>query len=310
MRIIIAGATGFIGQALCCQLHRDHEVVALSRDAHKASGVVGRYARVVEWDARTAGTWARELVGKHVVVNLAGESIAAGRWNRSRKATILQSRSGCITAIVDAIEVAKDKPKAFVQASAVGYYGPRADETLDEGSAAGKGFLAEVCRRVEIAAARAERFGIRGVVLRTGMVLGAGGGALPKLMRPFRFFLGGYVGSGKQWLSWISLADAVRAIRFLIEDAKLGGVFNLTAPEPVRMKALSRTLGRVMGRPAWTFVPGFALRAVLGEMAEETLLSGQRVIPKRLEEAGFQFEHPDLRGALHAVVRGEEHEFT
>lgn len=308
MRVVIAGATGFIGRTLCRELHRDYQVVALSRDAHKASGLVGQYAKVAEWNALTQGTWSREVSGAHAVVNLAGDNIASGRWNRSKKASILQSRSHSIAAILDAIETAKNKPKVFVQGSAVGYYGPRRDDILDEDSSAGTGFLAEVCRRVEVAAARVEQSGVRSVVIRSGMVLDADGGALPKLMRPFRFFLGGHVGSGKQWVSWISLADEVRAIRFLIEKPKTQGIFNLTAPEPVRMKAFCRVLGRVMGRPAWTFVPGFALRLALGEMAGEALLRGQRVAPKRLQEAGFQFEHPDLKDALTTAIRGENNE--
>jgi uncharacterized protein (TIGR01777 family) len=310
MRVIIAGATGFIGRALCRELQGGYDVVALSRDAHKASGVVGRYARVVEWDARTAGGWAREVAGAHAVVNLAGENIGAGRWSRSRKAGILQSRSHGIAAILDAIEVAKRKPKVFIQASAIGYYGSRGAERLDEGSAAGTGFLAEVCRRVEIAAGRIERFGVRVVVIRSGMVLGADGGALPKLMRPFRFFVGGRVGSGRQWVSWISLSDEVRAIRFLIENVKLQGVFNLTAPQPVTMKTFCRTLGGVLGRPAWTVVPGFVLRLALGQMAEEVLLGGQKVMPKRLAEAGFEFEHPQVSDALSAIIKGDKHEST
>ena len=308
MRVVIAGATGFIGRALCRELHGDYEVVALSRDAHKASRGVGSYARVVEWDARTAGRWAREVSGAYAVVNLAGENIASGRWSQSRKAGILQSRSHGIAAILDAIEAAKSKPTLFVQASAIGYYGSRAAETLDEDSSAGTGFLAEVCRRVEIAAGRIERFGVRGVVVRSGMVLGAGGGALPKLIRPFRFFVGGHVGSGKQWLSWISLSDEVRAIRFLIENAQSQGVFNLTAPQPVTMKAFCRTLGQVLRRPAWTVVPGFVLRLALGQMAEEVLLGGQKVVPQRLVEAGFQFEHPVVTDALIAITKGDKHE--
>ncbi|MBN1360135.1 MAG: TIGR01777 family oxidoreductase [Sedimentisphaerales bacterium] len=308
MRVVIAGATGFIGRALCRELHRDCQVVALSRDRHKANGLVGEYARVVEWNALTGGTWTNEIDAADAVVNLAGENIAARRWSRSRKADILQSRSHSIAAIIDAIETIKTKPKVFVQASAVGYYGARGDETLDEDAGAGSGFLAEVCRRVEIAAARAEHFGVRTVIIRSGMVLGPDGGALPKLMRPFRYFVGGHVGSGRQWVSWISLPDELRAIRFLIKKSKLQGVFNLTAPDPVRMKMFCRTLGRVMGRPAWTFVPAFALRLALGQMADEALLNGQKVVPRRLTEAGFQFEHPDLAGALKVVVRGDKHE--
>jgi hypothetical protein len=310
MRVVVAGASGFIGRALCRELRRDYTVVALSRDRHKANGLVGQYAKVIEWNAQTPGTWAREVSGAHAVINLAGDNIASGRWTRTKKAGILQSRSHSTAALIDAVEAAKSKPKVFVQASAVGYYGPREDEALDEDSSPGAGFLAEVCRRVEIAATRAEHFAVRTIVIRSGMVLGTDGGALPKLMKPFRFFVGGHVGSGRQWVSWISLPDEVRAIRFLIRRPKTKGVFNLTAPEPVRMRALCRTLGRVMHRPAWTFVPGFAARLVFGEMADEALLTGQRVIPKRLEEAGFQFDHPDLPDALRTTVRGEQHEST
>ncbi len=308
MRIVITGATGFIGRALCHDLYGDYDLVALSRDARKASGIVGQYAKVVEWDGRTTGPWAGEVSGAEAVVNLAGENIAAGRWSRARKADILQSRTHAARAILDAIEMAKDKPKTFVQASAIGFYGSRTDETLDEASAAGTGFLAEICRRVEMIAERAERLGVRWTIVRTGVVLGIGGGALPKLMRPFRFHLGGHVGTGRQWLSWISLEDQVRAIRFLIENPGARGVFNLTAPEPVTMKAFCRALGEVMGRSSWTVVPGFVLRLALGQMADELLLGGQKVVPKRLEEMGFEFRYRDVGSALAEIIRGEKHE--
>lgn len=308
MRIVITGATGFIGRALCRDLCGNYDLVALSRDARKASGVLGRYAKVVEWDGRTTGPWAGEVSGAEAVVNLAGENIAAGRWSRSRKADILQSRTHAARAILDAIEMAKDRPKTFVQASAIGFYGSRADEALDEGSASGTGFLAEICRRVEMIVERAERFGVRWVTIRTGVVLGTEGGALPRLMRPFRFHLGGHVGTGRQWFSWISLEDEVRAIRFLIENPDARGLFNLTAPDPVTMKAFCRALGEVMGRSAWTAVPGFVMRLALGQMADELLLGGQKVVPKRLREMGFEFRHRDVGSALTEIIRGEKHE--
>ena len=306
-RIVITGATGFIGRALCRALHADYEVVALSRDAKKAVGIVGDVARVVEWDGRTTSGWSGEVVGAHAVVNLAGESVAAGRWSRSKKDTIRQSRLQSARAIIEAIDIARTRPAVLVQASAIGYYGSRADETLDEDATMGKGFLADVCRRVEAVAARSEALGVRHVVIRTGVVLGTDGGALPRLMAPFRFFLGGHVGSGRQWFSWISLQDEVRAIRFLIENGQAQGAFNLTAPEPVTMKVFCRTLGKVLGRPAWTAVPGPVVGLLAGEMAREVLLAGQKVVPKRLLEAGFAFEHPDARGALAAVIQGERH---
>jgi len=307
-RIVISGATGFIGRALCRELHGDYEVVALSRDAKRASGIVGEWARVVEWDGRTTSGWAGEVAGAFAVVNLAGENVAAGRWSRVKKDGIRQSRLHSARAILDAIEVAGSKPSVLVQASAIGFYGSRADETLDEESVTGDGFLADVCRRVEAVAGRSEKRGVRGVVIRTGVVLGADGGALPKLMAPFRFHLGGHVGSGRQWFSWISLPDEVRAIRFLIENSDTQGAFNLTAPEPATMKGFCSTLGEVLGRSAWTVVPSPIVRLFAGEMADEVLLVGQKVLPRRLMEAGFEFEHVDAKSALAAILRGDKHE--
>ena len=306
-RIIITGATGFIGRALCRELHTDCEVVALSRDAKRAAGVVGECARVVEWDGRTTSGWAGEVAGAHAVVNLAGDNVAAGRWSRVKKDGIRQSRLHSARAVLAAIDTTRKRPSVWVQASAVGFYGSRSDETLDEDSATGAGFLADVCRRVEAVAGRSEALGVRSVVIRTGVVLGSDGGALPRLMAPFRFCLGGHVGHGRQWFSWISLRDEVRAIRFLIEHGEARGVFNLTAPEPVTMKVFCRSLGQVLGRPAWTAVPSPVVRLFAGEMADEVLLAGQKVLPKRLIEAGFAFEHPDAKSALTAIIQGDRH---
>jgi uncharacterized protein (TIGR01777 family) len=304
MRVIIAGATGFIGQTLCQALHRDYELVVLTRDARRAAGTMKEYAKVAEWDARTASGWARQVEGAAAIVNLAGENLAEGRWTASRRTSILQSRTNSANAIADAIEGARNKPGVVVQASAVGYYGSRGDETLDEQSPPGAGLLADVCRRVESIAARAARQNVRHVELRTGLVLGRHGGALPSLMRPFQLFVGGRVGSGRQWVSWISLHDAVRAIRFLIENKDAKGPFNLTAPDPVTMRQFGRTLGQVLHRPAWTVLPAFAARLAFGEMADEVLLASQRVVPKRLLEAGFTFDYLDLKAALEAVLQG------
>lgn len=308
MQVIISGATGFIGRALCRELHGDYELIALSRDARKAASAVGEYARVMEWDARTTSGWARHVEGACAIIDLAGESLASGPWGQSKRDSIQQSRTASAGAIVDAVNGARNKPQVVLQASAIGYYGSRGDEVLDEDSEPGDGFLAGVCRRTEGIAARVERSGVRHVLLRTGLVLGRDGGILPKLMMPFKFFVGGYVGSGRQWVSWISLPDEVRAIRFLMENQGLKGAFNLTAADPVTMKQFTRTLGRVLRRPAWTFVPGFAARLALGRMADETLLASQRVAPRRLLEAGFEFQHPNLQDALETIVQGEGHE--
>ena len=310
MRVVIAGATGFIGQALCRHLHGGYELVALSRNPQKAAGVIGDHARIIEWDGQTAGPWAREVAGARAVVNLAGENISAGRWSQSKKTRIRQSRTQAARAMIRAITAARVKPDVLIQGSAIGYYGPRGDEVLDEDASSAGGFLAEVCRDLEAVAAESEALGVRCALARTGVVLDTKGGALPKLMRPFRFHLGGHLGNGRQWFSWISLHDEVRAIRFLIEHGEARGVFNLTAPEPVTMKDFCRTLGEVLDRPAWTAVPAVALRLAFGEMAREVLLAGQRVMPKRLMEQGFEFVHSNAADALAAIVRGEEHGST
>lgn len=307
-RVVISGATGFIGQALCRELHGDYDLVVLSRDATRAARILGKTARVLEWDVRTASLWAEQVQGAHAIINLAGESVAQGRWGQSKRDSIMQSRTNGANAILDAITAARSKPSVVIQGSGVGYYGSRQDEILHEDSLPGASFLAEVCRRVESIGTKVEGAGVRYAAIRTGMVLGLEGGALPRLMAPFRFFVGGHLGNGKQWLSWISLHDEVRAIRFLMETATLRGAFNLTSPQPVSMKQFTRTLGQVLGRPAWTMVPSFALRLALGQMADEVLLAGQRVVPRRLIDAGFAFKHSDLQAALEAIIRGEDHE--
>lgn len=306
--IVISGATGFIGRALCRELHSVYEIVALSRDTARAAGVIGEYARILEWDARTAGVWAAQVEGAHAVINLAGENIAQGRWTQARMDSLVQSRTNGAAAIVDAVAGARNKPSVVIHGSAVGYYGSRGDEILNEDSSPGVTFLAEVCRRAESIVARVEKGGVRYAAIRSGVVLGLHGGALPRLMMPFRFFLGGRIGSGKQWLSWISLADEVRAIRLVMENQNLRGAFNVTSPHPVTMRQFVRTLGRVLHRPAWTMMPGFAARLAMGRMADEVLLASQRVIPKRLVDAGFEFRHPELENALEAIIQGEDHE--
>lgn len=306
MRIVISGASGFIGRALCRQLHGDYEIVSLSRNAEQAAKSLAGSAQTVTWDGRTLGDWVSEIDGAAAIVNLAGENVASGRWTSPKKERILRSRAGCTHALVEAIRWVDDRPAVMIQASAVGYYGARGDEMLDEGSSGGSGFLSEVCRESEAAGEKVEALGVRYVVIRTGVVIGAGGGALARMMRPFRFYLGGHIGSGRQWLSWISLDDEVEAIEFLIKNQQLKGAFNLTSPQPVTMRDFSETLGRVLGRPAWVNVPRFVVRLLLGEIAQEMLLSGQRVIPKRLKEAAFEFKYEDLKRALTAILKGNE----
>jgi uncharacterized protein (TIGR01777 family) len=255
-----------------------------------------------KWDGRTAEGWGRYVAGAGAVVNLAGANIAGGRWTPEYKDKILRSRLAAGEAVVEAFGAASSRPAVLVQASAVGYYGSRGDEELDESAAAGDGFLAEVCRQWEASTAAVEDMGVRRVVVRSGLVLARDGGAFPRLVKPFRFFAGGPLGGGRQWFSWIHYDDEVAAISFLIEKDGAAGPYNLCAPGPVRNRDLARSVGRVLGRPAWWPTPRFALRLVLGEMADELLLASQRARPEKLLAAGFEFEHPGVEAALPALV--------
>ena len=303
MRVVITGATGFIGRALCKALYKDYEVIALSRDASRAAKSIGEMAEVIEWDGRTTGSWFKQANGALAIINLAGENVASGRWNESKKAGILHSRLDSTKAVLEVIKQVDKKPAVVIQASAIGWYGPRQDEQLDENSIPGKGFLANVCRRTESSAEEIEDLGVRCAVIRTGVVLGRNGGAFAKLVKPFRFFLGGYLGNGRQWFSWIHLEDEVAAIKFLLENEHLKGVFNLTAPQPVTMKEFCKILGKVLHRPARLNVPAFAARLAFGEMANEMLLSGQKVLPKRLLNTGFNFKYTTVEQALNIITR-------
>jgi len=302
MRVVITGATGFIGRALCKELCKDYEVIALSRDSSRATKSIGDQAKVVEWDGRTTGSWFQQANGAFAIINLAGENIASGRWNESKKAGILHSRLDSARAVREAIKQMNKKPSVVIQASAIGYYGSRQNEQLDENSAPGKGFLANVCQRVESSVEKVAEMGVRCIVIRTGVVLGRDGGAFVKLAKPFRFFLGGHLGSGRQWFSWIHLQDEVGAIKFLMENEHIKGVFNLTAPEPVTMKKFCKILGKVLHRPSLLKVPGLAARLIFGEMANEMLLSGQKVLPKRLLNTGFDFKYTDVKHALNDIT--------
>lgn len=303
MNVVITGATGFIGRALCSELvEAGHQVVGLSRNPAKGAELLGARVTVVGWDGKSAQGWGKHADGARAIVNLAGENIASGRWTQPQRRRILQSRLDAGRAVTDAVAQADKKPDVVIQSSGIGYYGSRWDEIIDESSSAGKGFLSQVARDWEDSTKDVKSFGTRHVVIRTGVVLGADGGALPRLLTPFRLFLGGPLGSGKQWFPWIHLDDEVGAIRFLIERDDLDGAFNLTAPEPPTLKGFCRALGKAMGRPSWLPVPGFLLRLMFGEMAKEVLLSGQRAVPRRLLEAGYSFEYPGTMSALEHIL--------
>jgi uncharacterized protein (TIGR01777 family) len=302
--VIISGATGFIGRPLTSSLaEAGYEVIVLTRNPGKVSALFGERVKAAGWDGRTAGNWLELASGARAIIHLAGENIGAGRWTSKRKQAIIKSRLDSGRAVVDAVRRAPRKPSVLIQASAVGYYGSRADEKLDESAPVGSGFLAGLVQDWENSTAEVDRFGLRRVVIRSGLVLGAEGGVLPRFLRAFRLFAGGPLGSGRQWLSWIHRQDEVAAIRFFLEREDLAGIFNLATPHPLTMDEFARTLGRVMSRPAVFRVPAVLLRLLFGEMAEETILSGQRVMPRALLRAGFEFRFPDLESALREILK-------
>ena len=303
-KVIVTGATGFIGKALCFRLEREgYQVVALSRNPERRQRLFGSQATVARWDGANASEWLKYAEGAHAIVNLAGENIGSGRWTSQRKQAILQSRLDAGKAVVEAVESASVKPRVVVQASAVGFYGTRGNDMTDEFSSPGEGFLANVAKEWEQSTHAVESFGVRRVVIRSGVVLGAEGGALLQLLKPFRLFAGGALGSGRQWFSWIHIEDEVNAILFLLKKEGLTGVFNLSAPHPLLQKDFARLLGKIMRRASWFPAPGFLLRAILGEMAEEMLLVSQRVTPKRLLEAGYRFLYPEAEHALKDILK-------
>ena len=298
MRLVITGASGFIGTALCAALlQQGHALTLLTRGAPRDANTGTK--RWLQWTPGTLREWDVALDGADGVINLAGEPIAKKRWTRAQRRLIERSRIDATRALVQACAKAKQPPKFLINASAVGYYGPRGDEIVTEETPPGDDFLGVVCRRWEEEAKKAEELGVRVVLPRIGVVLGPGGGALGKMAVPFRFFAGGPLGSGQQWISWIQLEDLVRLILELIHNPRAQGAINATAPNPARNKEFSRTLGKAMQRPSWAPVPGFALRLAVGEMAD-MLLTGQRVVPAGAEKFGFQFRYPNLQQALEA----------
>ncbi|HYK04015.1 MAG TPA: TIGR01777 family oxidoreductase [Thermoanaerobaculia bacterium] len=293
MKIVVAGGSGFIGEALVKRLvARGDDVAVLTRDASRL-----RAWRPLVWDARTQGSWSEAVAGADAVVNLAGESIADGRWTEARKRRLVDSRLNATRAIVEALRRAPSPRRALVNASAVGFYGDRQDEELDESSSKGEGFLAQLVDHWEAAAREAEPHA-RLVVLRFGVVLATGGGALQKMLLPFKLGAGGPIGSGNQWMSWIERDDAVRMVEWAIDNEDARGVYNATAPQPVRNREFAKALGRAVSRPAFMPAPGFALKLAFGQMAEEALLAGQKVLPRRAEREGFRFELPSIDAAL------------
>lgn len=306
MRIIIAGGSGLIGRALTESLLADgHDVIILSRKAQPGGLPMGAQVRL--WDGKTANDWGHLADGAGAIVNLAGEAIGGTgflppRWTPRLKQAIFESRRNAGQAILEAANAAKKKPGVVIQASAIGYYGPHGDESLTEDSAAGHDFPAQVCAEWEAATVPVTDLGMRHAAIRTGLVLDPDDGVLPRLMLPFKLFGGGPLGSGRQFMSWIHIADEIAAIRFLIEQTSASGAFNLTAPNPVTNRELATTLGRVMHRPSFVPAPRFAFQLAFGEVAT-IVVDGQRVLPHRLLDMGFTFRFADLEPALRDLLK-------
>lgn len=299
MRLVIAGASGFIGSLLLEYLSKqEHALKLLTREPTRDS--LASKKNWIVWQPGAAGEWEKCVDGVDGIINLTGEPIAAKRWTETQKEKIRSSRIETTRSLVKAIAKAQVKPKFLINASAVGFYGARGDENLSEDSAPGKGYLSGVCVAWEEEAKRAQELGVRVALLRTGIVLGKGRGALAKMVPPFKFFSGGPLGSGRQWMPWIHFEDEIGLILFLTENEKASGAFNATAPNPVTMKDFSKALGNVLHRPSWAPVPAFALALMVGEIAD-MLISGQRAVPDAALRYGYRFKYPTIEQALRSL---------
>jgi hypothetical protein len=326
-RIVVTGATGMIGRVLCKQLRaKGYQVVAFSRDPQKARRSVPGAAEYVAWSPAESGPWASAIDGAHGVIHLAGASLFSRRWSPEYKREIVSSREVGTRGLVNAMARAQHKPRVFVSMSGVNYYGPHGDELIDESAPPGHDFLAHVCQVWEREARKAEDLGIRTVILRSGVVFGGDKiknlpldlrgfsfsrpglildteeGAFPLLALPFYFFAGGPILPGTQYMPWIHIDDTIGLLMMALEDERVHGPLNGTAPETQTNKEIARTIGRVMGRPAWVPVPGFALRLLLGEMSD-MITTGQRVVPKKARELGYQFTYPSSERAIKQILK-------
>ncbi len=296
MKIAIAGSSGLLGSALIPALEADGaDVIRLVRNTPRANEV--------EWHPNQDAVDPAKLNGFDAVINLAGENVAEGRWTDEKKRRIHDSRVHGTHLLSEAIAKAPEKPQVFLCASATGIYGDRENETLDEQSESGGGFLAGVCREWEKATEPASKAGVRVVNLRFGPVLAREGGMMEKMLTPFKMGLGGKIGSGKQYISWVAIDDAVKAILLALKDSSIRGPLNVVSPNPVTNEQFTKALGEVLSRPTVMAMPAFAARLAFGEMADEMLLVSQRVVPKKLNQLGYEFTFPELESALRSYLR-------
>jgi hypothetical protein len=306
MKVVLAGATGYIGRPLTSLLHESgHQVLVLTRDTPQGGGQAPG-VETAQWDGRTAsGSWTAALEGADAIVNLSGANIGARRWTEERKGELWRSRQQPAAAIMEALGAlpSERRPRVLVGASGIDYYGDRGDEEVTEESSPGDSFLARLCVQWEATHRDAEPLGLRVVLLRTGVVLGRDAEVVKRLALPFRLFAGGPLGSGKQWLAWIHLDDIVGLYRLAVENEAAQGPLNAVAPDTRRMKDVAREVGRVLGRPSWAPAPAFALKTVLGEQAD-LVLHGRKAVPQRALALGYQYKYPDLPGALAQALGG------
>ena len=297
MRIVVSGGTGFIGRSLCASLCQEgHRVTLLTRRKEEVQRSCGSTVTAVEWNGREAGAWEHCLEGADAVINLAGAPIADARKRLLSESRVLTTRL-----LVEVMSRRSSKPRTLISASGIGYYGASDDRVLDEGAARGQGFLADLCLAWEAEALRAAEFGVRVVMLRTGMVLEQDGGVLPKMLLPFRLFAGGPIMPGTQWVSWIHRRDHIGLIQWALTTPSVSGPVNVVAPEAVTMSRFCEVLGRVLHRPSWLPVPSFALHVALGELGT-LMTTGQRVNPAKVLAGGYVFHYPTLEPALRAIM--------
>lgn len=299
MRLLITGASGLIGKALQSSFkEKGYEMLLASRSEAKD-------AQHIQWSAETGFDEGdlKQLEELDAVIHLAGENVSGLRWTDEKKKAIRDSRVFGTRSMIETFDKLKQKPKVFISGSAIGFYGDRGNEELTETSAAGKTFLAEVCKEWEAESRRAEDQGIRTVLLRTGIVLSKDGGALAAMLTPFKLGVGGVIGDGKQWMSWVSIDDVVGIINYVLENENVRGAVNLAAPVPVTNEEFTKTLGSVLYRPTFLPLPEFAIHMIFGEMGDALLLDSTRVIPKRLQEAGYEFKYTDLKTAIENAVK-------
>jgi uncharacterized protein (TIGR01777 family) len=297
MHILITGGTGALGRRLVDHLIQyGHLVTVVSRQEYKPATLPAKI-NFAQWDAKTAAGWGHLVEEADAIVNFAGAGLAEARWTEERKKVLRDSRVHAGQAVVEAISAASHRPHVLVQASAVGYYGPRKEEIIQEDSSSGNDFLAEICKAWEASSQPVEEMGVRRVVIRSGLVLDTRGGALPKMLLPFHFFVGGPVGSGKQWYPWIHYFDELNAIRFLIDNEAARGPFNLCTPNPLRNRDFARAIGKAMKRPALVPAPGIMIKLLYGEMST-VVLDGQQAVPRALQELGYEFKFPTAEAAL------------